>query len=659
MQTRRRVARVIWALAVGGLAGAVLASAGCSTVPAVDAKGLPLRKVVIYRNGVGYFERSGRVDDSQVAFKVRKNEIGDFLATLAVLERGGSSVRSASFPLSRKELPPPLPAPRPGVNPPSPGEGPRSELETVIMALDGKEHDLQVGYIAVTPVWRPSYRLVLDDQGATLQAWGIVQNLSGEDWTNVSLSLIAEAPLAFDASLATAVIPPRPTVTDGGDVIAVVPHAETSLAQAEAPPPPPPPAAAPMDEELAMDAEEDRSEGGPGGGGAMNKKAKRAPAPKPSAAGRMRSMQAPAPVAAPAPAYSGRAKNLSALAAIALQAGATRYDLAAPVTVPDRSATMVMLLDRPVPGEAISLFAPDGGVPESASHPFRVARFANKTGGLLERGPLAIFRHGAGGTASDAFLGQGMTDALPDGATATVPFALERTLAVDTDREYREEGARIFKIEAGTLMIGRDVVTTTKYKARNGADRAAKLLVKHARIGGARLVKPPPGTEDNVGTGHALVPVQVAANATVTLAVEERQQTVRGVDWLDQLADDAVQAYVDGKGADPDIAKVLKAAWGIRKVLVAASDERAKLSSEENDLRRATEETRQNLKALEKNTAASDLRAKLTSRLAADSARLDKVTKRTVEVDLTLNEQRVRLNDALRGIKLVVPQPAD
>jgi hypothetical protein len=28
-------------------------------------------------------------------------------------------------------------------------------------------------------------------------------------------------------------------------------------------------------------------------------------------------------------------------------------------------------------------------VPASASHPFRVARFQNKTGGALERGPLA------------------------------------------------------------------------------------------------------------------------------------------------------------------------------------------------------------------------------------------------------------------------------
>ncbi len=638
---------------VWGLLVAALAQAGCAAVPAVDAQGLPLKKVVVYRNGVGYFERAGRVDSDHVAFRVRKNEIGDFLATLAVLERGGSSVRSASFPLAvdKDKAPPPA-----GATSPSPAAGRSPDLETVVMALDGKEHDLQVGYIAVTPVWRPSYRLVLDEHGATLQAWGIVQNLSGEDWRNVSLSLIAEAPLAFDASLAQTVVPPRPRVTDGGDVIAVVPQSETSLAQSDAAPPPPP-ASAPAPEMLMDEAEENEIQQIRGAEKSAKKRKASARA-RASVGGLEGGGAAAAPMAASAPAYSGRAKNLSALAAVGLQAGATRYDLAAPVTIPDKSATMVMLLDRPVPGEAISLFAPDAGVPDSASHPFRVARFTNKTGGLLERGPLAIFqqRAGAGG---DNFLGQGMTDALPDGATATVPFALERTLAVDTDHEYREEGARIFKIEAGALQIVRDAVTLTKYRARNGAGHGAKLLVKHPRVAGARLVKPPAGTEDNVGSGSALVPTEVAANATATLTVDERQQMVRGVDWLDPLADDAVAAYLAGGAAsakvDPDVAKALTAAWAIRKVLVTASDERAKLAAQENDLRRATDETRNNLKALEKNTAAGDLRAKLTARLAADSARLDKITKRAVEVDLTLNEQRVRLDDALRGLKLYLP----
>ena len=658
------------ALAVGF--GAVGPS-GCATPPPVVAPGLALKRVVIYRNGVGYFERAGHVQSSSVRFRVRKDEVGDFLATLAVLERGGSSVRSASFPLEVDDQAgalPPSPGPgRPGVPLHGDGDGdgdgddaaappaPRKsdDLRTVVMSLDGQEHDLQVGYIAATPVWRPSYRLVLDKDGAGLQAWGIVQNLSGEDWKNVSLSLIAEAPLAFDAALATPVVPPRPIVSDAGEVIAVVPHSETSLGGSPPPPPAPAPAmsaAAPPPQEEEADeapaANDARKARKKAGGAAQDKReSARAIASKIFNAkpGGMATLFGRTDDQAPPPDFSGRTRNLSALAAVAVSAGSTRYEIPVPVNVPDKTATMVMLLDRRVPGEAIALFAPDPGVPESASHPFRVARFTNKTGGLLERGPLAIFSEGA-------FLGQGMTDPLPDGATATVPFALERSLAVDVSRDNHEEGARLLRIEGGALTVARDAVWLTKYRVRNGADRPAKLLLKHGRVVGARLRKPPAGTEDNVGTGSALVPVSAGARATVDITVDERQESAQGLDWLSPLADDAVRAYLADPHADAAVVPALKAAWEIRATLVQVTEQQQKHAVQAEELRRATEETRANLKALEKNAAAADLRAKLTRRLAADSARLDEVSKKLVELGLRIREQQVRFNEALRSIKL-------
>src|SRR3954454_6970857 len=81
------------------LLGGALFSLGCARGPDVGS-GLGLRRVVIYRNGVGYFERQGHVDEEEVSFKVRTEKVGDFLATLAVIEKGGSSVRSASFPVA-------------------------------------------------------------------------------------------------------------------------------------------------------------------------------------------------------------------------------------------------------------------------------------------------------------------------------------------------------------------------------------------------------------------------------------------------------------------------------------------------------------------------------------------------------------------------------
>ncbi|HKQ70903.1 MAG TPA: DUF4139 domain-containing protein [Polyangiaceae bacterium] len=662
--------------------GVGLASLGCARKPAVSADGLPLRRVVIYRNGVGYFERAGHIEADKVNFKVKGSEVGDFLATLAVIEKGGSSVRSASFPLKVEgqdagEPEAPLPAEdddapvrRRRPTPPAPKKADLNKLETVVLELDGKEHDLQVGYVAETPVWRPSYRLVIEKDGSNLQAWGIVQNLSGEDWKGVSLSLIAGAPLAFEATLGTPIIPARPTVTDMGEVIASVPRSETSLNQepmAEPAPPPPSPAEAPgsmADLELSDSApsRDDKKDSA----SRSSRPSKTAPAPKAGrAAGAMAAggMPKPAPAmrpmtaAAPAAPTVQRAnpsvpRNLSALAAVAMEGGSTRYDIPNAITVPDKNATMVMLLSKHVPGEAIFLFAPDYGVPDSQSHPFRVARFTNKSGGLLERGPIAIFEQGA-------FLGQGMVDPLPDGATTTVPFALERSLAVETQRDSTEEGARVAKIESGDLTIERDSVSRTRYRVKNGGDKAAKLLVKHPRNTQARLHNPPKGTDDNVGTHSALVPVDSAPHAISDLVVDERRSTERLVDWLSQQADDAVRLYMADRRSDAAAVASLRSAWEVRVNLVRAAFERTKLTSEQGELQKATEETRRNLKALEKNRTAADLRDQLTQRLAKNSLRLEEITKRLVEVDMRVNEQRVRFTDTVRSVKVLSPPKAE
>src|SRR5450432_934367 len=628
---------------------------GCGRQAIATTDALPVARVVVYRNGVAYFERSGHVDDSEVRFKMKRTEVGDFLATLAVMERGGSSVRAAAFPLTvnddNSEAKPPH----------EPTEDEKKGLETVTLSLDGKSHELQVGYVAESPVWRPSYRLVVHAEGdADLQVWGIVQNLSGEDWTNVRLSLIAGAPLAFQAELGTPVIPPRPTVTDEGEVIAAVPRAETSLNQdapaAPAPAPPPPPPEA----EPAADSDEAPAPGG--GGAAPNKSADKK---KRLALGSARGMAPPAAMrpAAPRPAMTpamternatmsapalSAPRNLTALAAVAVEGGSTRYDLPLPVTIPDRSATMVMLLSRAVSGEALFLFAPDGAVPDSSSHPFRVARFTNGTAGVLERGPIAVFEGGA-------FLGQGMVDPLPAGSTATVPFALERGIAIDQDRKFDELGARLAKIENSELTIERDRVTQTKYRVRNGGDQAAKLLVKHPRIGGARLFSPPAGTEDNVGTGTALVPVSIPAHATADLVVDERATERQSTDWFGAVADAAIKAYLADPRSDRGLVQKLSAAWVTQSQIVAKSTEREKLAQESSTLSASTEETRRNLRAIEKNKTAEALRQKLTARLADAATKLDDLNRKIVELESKLSELGVQFKEAIRDIKFALP----
>ena len=631
---------------------ASLLATSCATSPPVQSEGLALKRVVIYRNGVAYFEREGRVSGNRVSFKVRGDEVGDFLASFAVMEKGGSSVRAASFPLHREEddvEPPPTVADpkKPAVS--KEPKDPKKRLETVVMELDGGEHDLAVGYIAEAPVWRPSYRLVLEKEKVHLQVWGIVQNLSGEDWRNTRLTVVADAPLALQTQLETPVIPARPILVEGNEVMAVVPQSETSLA--DAPPPPPAPAmVAPME----MKEMEDVASSGYGGGSAMKKSAppsaSRAEGVRPGAGvrhigeqGKMgkRSFAANSP-------YGGapsRPRNLAALAAVAVTGGATRYELPNPVTVPNGSATMLLLLDKEVLGESSFLFAPDPGVPDSAAHPFRVARFTNQTGGLLERGPLAFF--GEGG-----FLGQGVIDGLPAGASATVPFALEQSLAVERSVEYIQEGSTLYQIDMSQLIVKRQVGPRTRYTIKSGNARTAKLWLKHPRQLGSKLLNPPKDTEDNLGTASALVPFQAAPQTSATLVLDERQGQQQAVDWLSPLAEEAVKGYLAAPDADKASAAALKTAFGLRNDWKKLTDETNRLRGEQQELERSTEETRDNIKAIEKNKAADDLRKILTARLAKLSARLDVVMKRLIEVDLQVKEVELRFREAIKDVHI-------
>lgn len=72
----------------------------------------------------------------------------------------------------------------------------RTESLRVELARGGQ---IAVGYVAETPVWRTSYRVVLPTEGerATLQAWALVHNDTDEDWNDVRLEFVNGEPSSF------------------------------------------------------------------------------------------------------------------------------------------------------------------------------------------------------------------------------------------------------------------------------------------------------------------------------------------------------------------------------------------------------------------------------------------------------------------------------
>src|SRR5579872_465080 len=73
---------------------------------------------------------------------------------------------------------------------------------------------LRVGYVVAAPLWKGTYRLSLPAEGATahLQGWAVLENMSGEDWTGVELTLLSGNPVSFHQAIYQAYYVNRPEV---------------------------------------------------------------------------------------------------------------------------------------------------------------------------------------------------------------------------------------------------------------------------------------------------------------------------------------------------------------------------------------------------------------------------------------------------------------
>lgn len=660
-----RVVRLIATMSPRALAvSALLLLAACGGGPAVrGSNDLPVRRVVLYRNGVGYFERSGAFAGQELEFGVRQNDVGDFLSSLTAIERTPGGVRSVSFevpeppatPAAAPVQPSPYPCAYPGTPQPAPTPPPEADAEEARMDVrllfdDDARHDLTVAYVVAAPIWRPSYRVVLDEHGKVLlQAWAVVQNTSGEDWRNVRLSLTTGAPIAFQSDLGTAVTPVRPRVTDTGETISAVPESQTTYAQA----PPPPPAAQagyggpPSDgDELLADRESGRDASR--GGGRRARPASGA-APAPAAMPRPSRRSAPT-MEAPAFTTEALRQSVRTMAAVAeLGEGVTSYDLDHRVTIPDGGSTMVAILSTLVAGEEVDLFAPDDGVPLSMTHPFRVVRIVNGTGAMLERGPISVLGRGS-------FLGQGVLETLPRDATSFVPFAVDRTVAVESNVQMGEAEGRLVRISHGNVTVERFSQRTTVYKARNGGAAAVKVYVRHARIAGAELSAPGVNLETTDAT--ALVPIQVPAHGDAEVSVVDRTPVQRTVEFVSDFAAEAVALYLSGPAVDAAQGPALQRALALRTQLVDAQTRAQTASTERDELQNASQETRDNLEAIRTVASAADLRQRLVRRLADLDANIAALTRTIVDAQTSLSELRVRLNEAIQDVTLDVPRPA-
>jgi hypothetical protein len=90
----------------------------------------------------------------------------------------------------------------------------RRDSKTINVVSEGVgQRELIVSYTVSAPIWKTSYRVVLDEQGKPFfQGWAIVDNVSDEDWQGVKLSLVSGSPISFIQPLQNPLYRHRPVI---------------------------------------------------------------------------------------------------------------------------------------------------------------------------------------------------------------------------------------------------------------------------------------------------------------------------------------------------------------------------------------------------------------------------------------------------------------
>ena len=90
----------------------------------------------------------------------------------------------------------------------------RRDSKTITITSHGSgQREISVSYVVAAPIWKTSYRVVLDEKGDPFfQGWAIVDNVSDDDWRGIELSMISGSPVSFIQNLQKPLYRYRPIV---------------------------------------------------------------------------------------------------------------------------------------------------------------------------------------------------------------------------------------------------------------------------------------------------------------------------------------------------------------------------------------------------------------------------------------------------------------
>ena len=348
---------------------------------------------------------------------------------------------------------------------------------------------VRVGYVVETPVWKTSYRLILDDKTARLQGWAMVENQTESDWNNVSLSLISGRPISFVMDLYAPQYLARPTV---------LPRRFAELQ--------------PQLYEGGMDAASPRAAPAPGDSGTVRRRIGY------DAQGRPEINRLSQVVITGVNSPIDAAESVRSLAGTAQLGELFEYSVHN-VTLPRQKSAMIPIVADNVDVARVSIY----NASVLATNPLYGVRLKNTTGKSLLQGPVTVLENGG-------YAGDAQIDNVPASQERLLSYGVDLQMLVNSSRNNQTAAVTTAKILKGLMYVDRKYVSQQEYLADNKSDKEKLLVVEHPARQGWMLVDSPKPYE-TTSAMHRFE-LAVPAKKTASLIVREQSVQTQGVALL-------------------------------------------------------------------------------------------------------------------------------
>ncbi|MCX5727391.1 MAG: hypothetical protein NTZ28_00855 [Nitrospirae bacterium] len=473
-----------------------------------------------------------------------------------------------------------------------------AQQKTVSITFDGTgSRQARAAYLTETPVWKTTYRLVLDeDKAPYLQGWAIVENQTLQDWRDVKLSLVSGRPISFTMDLYQPLYNPRPVVQ---------PELYANLK--------PQTYGDAMDELKPMAA-------APPARNEMKKERLLGKMAQGFAEGRA---NAPAAKAVASEMEMGSLDEGVAPMAMGEDKGELfEYRIDQPVTLAKHQSALLPIIGQTLQGQKVSLYNQS----VNAKHPLNGYRLKNTSSLHLMQGPITLFDSGA-------YAGDARIEDLPPGQDRLISYALDLKTEVEPTLEGGTQELVTVLLKKGTMLVSRRLVEDRTYLIKNRDQKAKTVLIEQPYRADWKLAEPKEPTERTRDLYRFSVSVDPGKSATLrvkeTLPVQETILLMNS--GIDQII-----YYQQAKEVSQKVKEALQRVVQLRSKLDDTRAQRARLDQRTAEITAEHGRIRENMQRLQQN---SDLYNRYVKKLDQQETELEKMRKEIEASKNTEDEQ--------------------